>query len=88
MIELTNNITHEFIGLTAEIVESTNKQIIGQRGIVMNETRNMFLLKTKFGLKQIPKDCNIWKFFANNDQIIINGNLLIKRPHDRLEIKA
>ena len=65
MIELTNNIIHEFIGLTAEIIESTNKQIIGQSGIVMNETRNMFLLKTKFGLKQIPKDCSIWKFFAN-----------------------
>ena len=43
--------------------------------------------RTKFGLKQIPKDCNIWKFFANNDQVVINGNLLIKKPHDRLEIK-
>jgi len=88
MIELTNNIIHEFIGLTAEIIESTNKQIIGQRGIVMNETKNMFLLKTKFGLKQIPKNYNVWKFFTDNDQVVINGSSLIKRPHDRLEIKA
>ena len=86
MIKLTNNITHEFVGLTVEIIESTNKQIIGQSGIVKNETRNMFLLKTKFGLKQIPKDCNVWKFFVNNDQVVINGSLLIKRPQDRLEI--
>ena len=85
MIDLRNNI-REFIGLTAEIMKSTNKQIIGQKGIVMYETKNMFMLKTKFGLKQIPKDCNTWKFSVNNNEIIVNGDLLTKRSYDRLEI--
>jgi len=83
---LVNNTIHEFIGMFTEIISSTNMESIGQTGMVMNETKNMFLLKTKFGLKHIPKDCNTWKFFVNNKKIIINGNTLTKKPYDRLEI--
>ena len=86
MTESKNNIIHEFIGLTTEIVKSTNKQIIGQTGVIINETKNMFLLKTKFGLNQIPKDCIVWKFSVNNNEVTIDGKLLTKRPHERLEL--
>ena len=86
MIDLRNNI-QELIGLRTEIMKSTNKQIIGQKGIIVDETKNTFMLKTKFGLKQIPKDCNTWKFSVNNNEIIVNGDLLTKRSYDRLEIE-
>jgi len=87
MTELRNNI-QEFIGLRTEIIKSTNKQIIGQKGTIMNETKNMFLLKTKFGLKHMPKDTNTWKFSIDSNEIIIDGDLLTKRSYDRLEIEV
>ena len=84
MIESKNNLIHEFTGMKAQIIKSTNKQIIGQSGIIINETKNMFLLKTKFGLKQIPKSESTWKFITNRNEITINGNLLLKRPYEIL----
>lgn len=88
MNSLKNNVTHEFTGLTTEIVKSTNNEIIGKTGIVMNETKNMFVLKTKFGEKHIQKNHSTWKFSVNNNHIIIDGKLLTKRPSDRLEISV
>ena len=86
MTILKNNTVYEFIGLTTEIIKSTNKQIVGKTGIIINETKNMFLLKTKFGTKHISKNHNSWKFFLNNDQIVIHGNILTKRLYNRLEV--
>ena len=86
MTELRNSTIHEFIGLTTKIVQSTNKQIIGITGTIVYETKNMFQLKTKFGLKQIPKNNNIWEFPMNDNKMTVNGNLLAKRSYDRLEI--
>ena len=86
MTILKNNVIHELVGLNTEIVKSSNNEITGKTGIIINETKNMFLLKTKFGLKQIPKHHNSWKFIVDNNQVIIDGNTLTKRPHDIVEI--
>jgi len=88
MIALKNHIIHEFIGLKTEIIKSTNSQVVGQTGIVMNETKNMFLLKTKFGPKQISKNHNVWKFTIDDNQVVVDGSLLGKKPYDRLEVSV
>ena len=85
----TENITrHEFIGQHTQIVESTNSQIIGLNGTIINETKSMFSLNTVKGVKLIPKSNNSWKFKVNNQQITIKGSKIQKRPFDRLGGKA
>ena len=88
MITAENIIQHEFIGLNTQIIDSSNSQIIGLNGTIINETKSMFTLNTIRGTKLIPKSNNTWKFNVNNQQITIDGSKIQKRPFDRLGAKA
>jgi len=87
MITLENIQMHELIGLKTIISDSTNKQIIGLNGTVVDETKSMFIINTKNGLKMIQKKHNTWKFLVNNKETTLSGALFEKRSFDRLETK-
>jgi len=87
MITLENITKHELIGLKTIISDSTNKQIIGLNGTVVDETKSMFIINTKNGLKMIQKKHNTWKFLVNNKETTLSGALFEKRSFDRLETK-
>ncbi|MGB6463331.1 MAG: ribonuclease P protein subunit [Nitrosotalea sp.] len=88
MITKENIASHELIGLQAQIVESSNKQIIGLVGKIIDETKFMFTLNTLKGNKKFPKDTARWKFSFNNDETEIEGTKLTKRPYERMGMKA
>ncbi len=48
----------------------------------------MFFLNTKNGIKKIPKENTEWKFSFDKNELIVNGNLLAKRPQERLGVKV
>ena len=83
MITAENIIAHEMIGLKTEIVESSNPQIIQLNGTIIDETKSMFTLKTKKGLKKIPKANSKWKFVLDH-KCILNGSSIAQKPHERL----
>ena len=88
MITADNIHSHEFIGLDTEIVQSTNPQVIGLNGRIINETKSMFTINTDNGVKSIAKSTNDWKFSIQNKDIIVNGSKITKRPFDRIGGKA
>jgi len=88
MITRENLLIHEIIGLEATIVKCSNEQTIGIAGKVIDETKSMLFLNTKNGIKKIPKENTEWKFSFDNTELIVNGNLLAKRPQERLGVKA
>jgi len=88
MITIDNITSHEFIGLHTEITQSTNPQIIGLNGRIVDETKSMFKINTKNGTKSIAKSENSWKFSIENKDIIIDGSKIAKRPFDRIGGKA
>ena len=69
MITTTNITSHEFIGLNTKIVESSNPQIIGLNGIIIDETKSMFTLNTKRNQINCQSKQQLgilnWKFFSN-----------------------
>lgn len=75
----------EFIGMQTRIVDSSNKSFVGLSGKITYETKSTFTINTNTGSKIIPKQYNSWKFA--NDQVI-NGDLIAKRPEDRIKVKA
>ena len=87
MITPENIAAHELIGLKTDIAESSNAQILGLNGIIVDETKSMFTIKTNKGTKTISKLHNKWKFHLKDQVITLSGSLLEKRSHDRLEIK-
>ena len=84
MITQENILLHELIGLEATVVQSNNKQITGISGKVVDETKSMLSLDTIHGIKKIPKENVEWKFSFDKNEYTINGNLLTKRPQERL----
>lgn len=84
MITAENILSHEFIGLNAKVSKSTDPQLIGLNGTIVDETKSMFKISTHNGIKSIPKNVNQWKFTINNQQIVIDGTKLAKRSYDRL----
>ena len=80
--------TSEFdlIGQNISITSSKNKEIIGIKGKVIMETKNMITLDTQNGRRDIPKD--ICQFSNNQGPLEIDSTKLSKRPHERLEMLA
>ncbi|MDH3395224.1 MAG: ribonuclease P protein subunit [Nitrosopumilus sp.] len=88
MITADNIRSHEFVGLDTEIVQSTNPQVIGLNGRIINETKSMFTINTENGVKSIAKSTNDWKFSIQNKDVIVDGSKIAKRPFDRIGGKA
>ena len=84
MITVENITSHEFIGLNTEIVQSTNPQVIGLNGKVINETKSMFTINTENGIKSIAKADNSWRFSIENNNVVVEGSKIAKRPFDRI----
>jgi RNase P/RNase MRP subunit p29 len=83
-MKLTMTSELDLIGQNVTITNSENKEIVGINGKVIMETKNMIILDTKNGKKNIPKDiCQL----SNNKGIIqTDSTKLSKRPHERLEM--
>ena len=53
----------------------------------IDETKSMFVLQTENGEKKIPKAHNKWKFVIQDQEVILFGESLCKRPSDRVRMK-
>ena len=79
-------IRHEFIGLTAEVVKSSNPSYVGIKGRVIDETRNTFVIETNGKEKRIIKNISIFHFtYTDGTKIEIDGKILVGRPEDRVK---
>ncbi len=72
----------EFIGKKVEIVESKNKDLVGIKGKIVDETKNMFEIESKGKTKKVQKNICKFKFLPEN--IIIDGKIINYRPEDRI----
>jgi ribonuclease P protein subunit POP4 len=88
MITAENITLHELIGLDAEITKSSNMQLVGFKGQIVDETKSMFILRTDNGIKKLPKENTIWRFSFENNEAILNGDVLAKRSYERIGVKA
>jgi len=87
MITIDNLIKHEMIGIKTKIIGSSNLQLEGINGTIVDETKSMFKIKTGKGIKSIPKSINIWSFNVKGHEKIIEGSKITKRPYERIGAK-
>jgi len=81
----TNIARHEWIGLWAVVVDARNKDLIGIEGEIVDETKNSFTIKTLKGEKTVLKKDTSFKMKLEGQEIIINGNMMVGRPEDRIK---
>jgi ribonuclease P protein subunit POP4 len=77
---------HEFIGLKAEIVWSTNPSQVGIRGKVLDETQKTLTILHEGKQKIIAKETSTFHFKLLDGTILeIDGKILLGRPEDRVK---
>ncbi len=65
------------------VVESTDSTLLGLEGTVVNETKNMILIRTNEGEKMISK--SIIRFTIDDSEII-DGQGVQQRPENRIHM--
>lgn len=75
----------EFIGLKVKILECKDPTWDGQTGLIIDETKNTFLIKIKNKTKIIAKKTAVFEFTINSEKIRINGERIAFRPEDRIK---
>jgi len=88
-ITAKNLIQHELIGLEAEVLESSNKQQVGINGLVVDETKNLIVIETSYGIKRIQKKAAIFIFILlNGERVKVTGERILVRPEERIKLKV
>ena len=75
----------ELIGLKMEIINSENKNLIGIKGEIIDETKNTLVIQENDKVRTILKKQVTLKILDGQKQIQVNGELLLGRPEDRLK---
>lgn len=84
MITRKNLLYSTFVGLEVEISNSSQQGLIGQKGIVVDETKNLLIMKTGKKELKIPKTCCTFVFTTeDDDKVEVEGKRIAFRPHER-----
>jgi len=76
---------HELVGLNANVVDSENKALVGMKGKIVDETRNMLTIDYDGKLKRLIKSQVILQLSYKGHAYEVNGKMLVNRPEDRIK---
>ncbi|MFH0885148.1 MAG: ribonuclease P protein subunit [Candidatus Micrarchaeota archaeon] len=87
MITKKNLLLSTFIGLEAEIINSSQRNLIGLKGTIVDETKNLIVIeKGGAGGKEvrIPKNSSTFRITAESgEKVDVDGSSIAFRPHER-----
>lgn len=80
-----NILYHTFIGLPVEITNSSSRNLMGKKGTVIDETKNLFIIETAKGneLKIQKKACTFLFHLDDKTDYAIVGSTICFRPEER-----
>ncbi len=81
-----NILKHELIGLHVKVVNSPDPSQTGIKGAVIDETKNLLVIRTEKGLKKIEKKYRTFEFkLPSGERVQVDGNKIVLRPEDRVK---
>ena len=75
----------ELIGLKVKIKECKDPNWIDKSGLIVDETKNTFLLKIDDEQKMIAKNIATFEFSYDGKKITLDGSKIAFRPEDRIK---
>ena len=79
-------VQYELIGLETTVVKSSNPDVVGLSGKVVDETRNTLTILQDNTEKVIVKDTSVFEFVLPDKTVVeIDGKVIMGRPEDRLK---
>jgi ribonuclease P protein subunit POP4 len=85
MITRQNLLFSTFIGLPVEITNSSQRNLVGLKGTIVDETKNLIVIEKADGKEaRIPKVSSVFRFTVDNgEKIDIAGKSIAFRPYER-----
>lgn len=81
-----NVLRHELIGLEARVVNSSDPNLIGISGTIIDETRNMLVIEQMERPKMVPKANSIFRItLPSGEEVEVEGAKLVARPEERVK---
>ena len=74
----------EFIGKHVTIQECSDPNWVNKSGIIIDETKNTFVIEIGDKKKRIAKNTAVFKF-EDYEETILEGSRLTYRPEDRIK---
>lgn len=84
-IQPADIVRSELIGLEAEVVNAENKSLIGLKGLIVDETKNMLSIEKDGVIKKVIKSQVTLNIVFDGQTFQIDGKVLVGRPEDRLK---
>jgi ribonuclease P protein subunit POP4 len=78
-------IKDEFIGRKVQIDNATDPTWINKSGIIIDETKNTFLIQTDNTIKRIGKNIATFTFIEDKQKVSILGSKIRYRPEERVK---
>ncbi len=75
----------ELIGRHVTIRECTDPTLDDKSGLIIDETKNTFLIEIEKKEKKVGKNIAKFEFEDDGKKIILDGSKLIFRPEDRIK---
>lgn len=74
-----------FVGLPVEIVNSSQQELVGLKGKVADETKNLIIIEKKDGKEiKVQKVSCIFRFTLDDGETVdVEGKRIAFRPHER-----
>lgn len=85
MITKKNLLYSTFIGLDVEIINSSQRKLIGISGKIVDETKNLIMIERSDGHEiKVPKVSSTFRFTTDDKQKVdVVGKEIAFRPHER-----
>ena len=89
----TNIHRHELIGLNVEVIKSTDKQLLGLKGQIIDETRNMIIIQSNNKTNSpdtkkihvLKKICSFRFSLPSGEVVDVEGSLLDSKSENRIK---
>lgn len=79
-----NILYHTFIGLPLEVINASARELIGKKGIIIDETKNLLVIEAGNKEIKIPKKGTVFRFFLEDKTIYeVEGIKILFRPEER-----
>ena len=81
-----NLLRHELIGLSVEVADSSDQNLVGKKGTVVDETQNTVAIEEDGEVKSLQKSVVVLRVtLPDGEEVQIDGKKLVARPEDRIK---
>lgn len=71
------------IGLEMEVVSSSSRELIGTKGKIIDETKNLVVVEKGKDVRNIVKKGNVFEVKFMGKKVKINGDGIVYRPEEK-----